>query len=101
MESLSNEYGYWRNLISKIKRAQEALRDSESLFRNLFEYHATVQLGLDIDPVSGNIIYANNSAATFYGWSREQLQQMRIQDIRTLSPEEIKQEMEKCRTKSN
>ena len=80
----------------EIKRAQEALRDSESLFRNLFEYHATVQLV--IDPVSGNIIYANNSAATFYGWSREQLQQMRIQDINTLSPEEIKQEMEKART---
>jgi len=79
----------------EINRAQEALRDSESLFRNLFEYHATVQLV--IDPVSGNIIDANNSAATFYGWTREQLQQMRIQDINTLPPEEIKQEMEKAR----
>jgi len=78
-----------------IKRTQEALRDSESLFRNLFEYHATVQLV--IDPDSGKIIDANNSAATFYGWTREQLRQMRIQDINTLSPAEIKQEMEKAR----
>jgi PAS domain S-box-containing protein len=80
----------------EIKQAQESLRDSESLFRNLFEYHATVQLV--IDPVSGNIIFANNSAATFYGWTREQLQQMRIQDINTLSSEEIIQVMEKART---
>ncbi|MGA9538058.1 MAG: PAS domain S-box protein [Desulfobacterales bacterium] len=80
----------------EIKRAQEALRNSESLFRNLFEYHATVQLV--IDPDSGNILNANNAAATFYGWTREQLQQMRIQDFNTLSPEEIKQEMEKART---
>ncbi len=81
---------------SDIKQAQEALRDSEALFRNLFECHATVQLV--IDPDSGNILNANNAAAAFYGWTREQLQQMRIQDINTLSPEEIKQEMEKTRT---
>jgi PAS domain S-box-containing protein len=80
---------------SEIKRAQEVLRDSQSLFRNLFEYHATVQLV--IDPDNGKIIYANNSAATFYGWTREQLLQMRIQDINTLSPEKIKQAMEKAR----
>ena len=79
----------------EIKRVKEALRNSESLFRNLFEYHATVQLV--IDPDSGNILNANNAAATFYGWTREQLQQMRIQDFNTLSLEEIKQEMEKAR----
>ncbi|MCW8802161.1 MAG: hypothetical protein OQK81_02285, partial [Candidatus Bathyarchaeota archaeon] len=45
----------------EIKQAQEALRDSESLFRNLFECHATVQLV--IDPDSGNILNANNAAA--------------------------------------
>ena len=80
----------------EIKQAQEALRDSESLFRNLFECHATVQLV--IDPDSGNILNANNAAAKFYGGTREQLQQMRIQDFNTLSPEEIKQEMEKAKT---
>jgi PAS domain S-box-containing protein len=93
---LEQRIGILEKSYFKIKRAQEALRDSESLFRNLFEYHATVQLV--IDPISGNIIDANNSAATFYGWTREQLQQMRIQDINTLSPEEIKQVMEKART---
>jgi PAS domain S-box-containing protein len=77
------------------KRAEDALRKSEALFRNLFEHHAAVKL--IIDPDTGNIIDANVTAAEFYGWTRAQLRQMRIQDINTLSPGEIKQEMEKAR----
>jgi two-component system sensor kinase FixL len=77
------------------KRAENALRESEALFRNLFEHHAAVKL--IIDPDSGNILDANVTAAEFYGWTRAQLRQMRIQDINTLSPEEVKQEMERAR----
>jgi PAS domain S-box-containing protein len=77
-------------------RADKELRESEALFRNLFENHAAVML--IIDPESGTIIDANNSATKFYGWTRKQLQQMRIQDINTLEPEEIKQAMERART---
>jgi len=76
-------------------KAQESLRESEALFRDLFERHAAVKL--IIDPANGNIIAANAAAAEFYGWTREQLVQMRIQDINTLSPEEIMQAMEKAR----
>ena len=76
-------------------KAQESLRESEALFRDLFERHAAVKL--IIDPANGNIIAANAAAAEFYGWTREQLVQMRIQDINTLSPEEIIQAMEKAR----
>jgi PAS domain S-box-containing protein len=79
------------------KRAEDALRDSEALFRNLFENHAAVKL--IIDPDTGDIIDANASATEFYGWTREQLRRMRIQDINTLSPEEVKQEMEKARAR--
>ncbi|MEI8173870.1 MAG: ATP-binding protein [Deltaproteobacteria bacterium] len=77
------------------KRAEEALRESETLFRKLFEDHAAVKLILDQD--TGNIIDANKAAAVFYGWSREQLKQMKIQEINTLSPEEVKEEMEEVR----
>jgi PAS domain S-box-containing protein len=80
----------------ELKRTKEALRESEALFRNLFQRHAAVQLV--IDPDSGNIIDANDAALKFYGWTKAQLQQITIQDINTLSPEEIKQEMEKART---
>ena len=80
----------------ELKRTGEVLRKSEALFKGLFEYHATIQL--IINPDSGNIIDANDAAVKFYGWTRKRLQQMRIQDINTLPPEEIKQEMEKART---
>ena len=83
--------------ITEHKRAETALLDSETLFRKLFEDHAAVKL--IIDPDTGNIIDANKAAAVFYGWSREQLKQMKIQEINTLSPEEVKKEMEKARTK--
>jgi PAS domain S-box-containing protein len=81
----------------ELKQAKEALRESEALFRNLFKRHAVAQLL--IDPDSGNIIDANNAALEFYGWTQEQIQQKRIQDINILPPEEIKHEMEKARTK--
>ncbi len=78
------------------KRAEEVLQESETLFRNLFQYHAAVKF--IIDPDTGNIIDANQAAENYYGWPIEQLKQMRIQDINTLSPEEMKQEMEKAST---
>ncbi|MDQ7787746.1 MAG: PAS domain S-box protein [Thermodesulfovibrionales bacterium] len=68
------------------------LRESEELFRNLFEYHAAVKV--IIDPDTGAIIDANEAAENFYGWSREQLKNMTIQDINTLPPHEVKKEMD-------
>lgn len=42
-----------------------------------------------IDSVSGDILYANNAAARFYGYSKEQLASMNITDIHSLSPEQV------------
>jgi PAS domain S-box-containing protein len=78
------------------KRTEERLQESEALFRNLFEHHTAVKL--IIDPDTGNIIDANQAAQRYYGWPKERLRQMRIQDINTLSGEEVRQEMEKART---
>lgn len=75
---------------------REQLRKSESLFRNIFEHHAAVKLL--IDPDSGAILEANEAAEHFYGWSRQQLKEMRIQDINRLASDEISQEMEKARS---
>lgn len=82
--------------ITERRRAEEALRESETLFRNLFEQHAAVKL--IIDPDDGTLIDANAAAAQFYGWTREALKRMRIQDINTLAPEDVEREMEKART---
>ncbi len=81
--------------INEKKRAEEALRESEELFRKLFEEHAAAKL--IIDPDTGKIIDANKAASAFYGWSREVLRTMKIQDINTLSPEEVEKEMQKVR----
>ncbi|HRU07546.1 MAG TPA: CHASE domain-containing protein, partial [Candidatus Brocadiia bacterium] len=82
--------------VTERKRAELALRESEERFRALFDEHAAVKLL--IDPSTGAIVDANRAAAEYYGWSREQLITMRIQDINTLSSDEVKQEMEKART---
>ncbi len=79
-----------------LKRAEERLRQSEALFRDLFHRHTAVQLLIDTH--GGSIIDANDAACDFYGWTREQLQRMKIQEINTLPPEEVKMEMEKART---
>ncbi len=78
------------------KRAEEALRESEELYRSVFKDHTAVKLL--IDPDDGSIIEANEAAIQFYGWSHEQLQQMKIQEINTLSPEDVKKEMEDARS---
>jgi len=53
---------------------------------------------LIIDPDTGNIVDANEAAGAFYGWSLTQLKKMRIQDINTLSSEQVKAEMGKSKT---
>ncbi len=65
------------------------LRESENRYRKMFENHAAVKLL--IDPESGDIVDANQTAADYYGWEREQLKQMKIQQISILSSEKIKQ----------
>lgn len=72
---------------------REQLRKSDLLFRSIFERHAAVKFL--IDPANGAILEANAAAEGFYGWSRQQLKTMRIQDINTLTPEEVSGVMEK------
>lgn len=69
------------------KRAEEALRESEERYRQMFENNRAVKLL--IDPTSTAIVDANPAAAEFYGYRVETLRQMKITDINTLPPEEI------------
>ena len=81
--------------ITERKQAEESLRRQEEDYRKLFEDHAAVKLIIDAD--TGDIVDANHAAAAYYGWSREELRRMRIQQINTLPPEQVKQEMERAR----
>ncbi len=71
--------------------AERAARQSELRYRSLFERNASVMMLLD--PENAAIVDVNDAAVKYYGWSREQLQSMRISDINTLSSDELAQEM--------
>lgn len=77
-------------------RRQVSERDkANELYRALFENtHATM---LAIDPDNGKIVRANAAAEKFYGWTRHQLSGMSIQEINTLSPQEVKASMHSLR----
>ncbi len=52
---------------------------------DLFEEHGMVMML--IAPETGEILYANYAAALFYGYSKEQLETMNINQINTLPPQ--------------
>ena len=82
--------------ITRQKAMEEALGESESRYRHLFENNKAVELL--IDPADGRIVDANQAALTFYGYTKESLTAMSIAQINTLSPEEVKAEMTLAKT---
>lgn len=69
-----------------------ALQESEARYRQIFETNQAVKMV--INPRSGRIVEANQAAADFYGYSRETLKTMHIQQINTLPEEEIRAKMQ-------
>jgi PAS domain S-box-containing protein len=80
--------------ITESKHAEESLRESEARYRSLFEDNHAVMLL--IDPESGAIVDVNPAACTWYGWSREQMCAMRIDQVNTLSDEDVRAEMQRA-----
>ena len=76
-------------------QAMEPFHEEKSLHLSLFETQQTVML--IVDPEDGRIIDANPAAANYYGWSRQELREMKIEQINDLSQAEIRQEMEQAR----
>jgi PAS domain S-box-containing protein len=80
--------------ITEMKRAEEALKESEERFRNMFEHHKAVMLL--VEPESGAIVDANMAAAAFYKRSQKELRAMNIRDINLLPQEEVTDELGKA-----
>jgi len=68
-------------------------KESEDRFKNMFERYSAIMLL--IEPNNGMIIYANNAAVEFYGYSKSTLLTMNIEKINTLAPEQIKIQRQK------
>jgi PAS domain S-box-containing protein len=83
------------NDITERKKAEKALSESELRYRNIFQSNHAVMLLIDM--ATDRIVDANPSAERFYGWTNEQLRQMKISDINMLSDEEVITETEKAR----
>ncbi|MCG8685257.1 MAG: PAS domain S-box protein [Desulfobacterales bacterium] len=81
--------------ITERKHSELLLKEREQLYRSLFEKNIAVMLL--IDPDSGNIVDANPSASSFYGYSLEKLKSMKITDLNVLSKNEVNKEMQKAK----
>lgn len=68
---------------------------NEGFYRSLYENDHFIML--IIDPFTGSIVDSNPGASTFYGWSREQLGEMKIWDLNILSAQEVLEEMRLAR----
>jgi len=87
-----------KNLEERInahKQAEEALRESEERYRNLFKNNHSVMLV--IDPENGDIVDANPAAISYYGWSLKELTKKKITDINILTKDQVFQEMERAK----
>lgn len=73
---------------AKLEKSRESYR---SLFAN---NHLPMFL---IDPAEGSIVDANPAAESFYGWSRETLQQMRVTDLNVLDAAEVRRLVQEAR----
>ena len=68
--------------------------ESEIDFEDLFDNHQSVML--IIHPVTGDIYYANQAAVEFYGYPKDQLIGMNIDNINMLTPEEVAAERQRA-----
>ncbi len=73
------------------KRTEIALLESETRFKALFNSQSGIQAL--IDPATGKIIDANQTAVNWYGWSLEEMKEMYAGDFNMMKPEEVRESL--------
>ncbi|HEX8169812.1 MAG TPA: EAL domain-containing protein [Thermoanaerobaculia bacterium] len=85
-----------RHIASAIeqKRKDDALRENERRYRQMFENNRAVKLL--IDPNDGEIVDANMAACDYYGYTRDELRAMRIWQINVRGEDGVRDEMQRA-----
>ncbi len=96
-EELISELHELKNAYKKLSFQQSDEDVDESNFIRMIHQHNAIMLL--IEPISGNIIDANNSACDFYGYTIDELRKISINDINILSPSQIQDEKSKAANK--
>jgi PAS domain S-box-containing protein len=73
--------------IAERKKGEKALRRSEERYRQMFERNRAIKLL--VDAPTGAIVDANPSALEFYGYSLDEMKQMKITDINILADKQV------------
>ncbi len=100
LSKFKNENGNFKEVritltdINDLKNTEEALKESEERYRQIFvNNHAPMLL---INPINGDIIDANPAATNFYGYTLDELIKMRISDINVSENNLVLEEMQKA-----
>lgn len=92
---MPNEEGLVVNVVRDTQARKELERSREGeaeFFRNLFNLHSAPMFLVDPQE-DGAIVDANEAAASFYDYSIAELRRMSVNDLNTMTREEIKNEM--------
>ncbi len=77
---------------SKLKKMEEENDALIQRLQSMFNQHSAVQL--IINPASGCIVDANPAACKFYGYSRDELFKLKIQDINMLPHDQLEEKFQ-------
>ena len=81
-----------REELAERERTEDALKQKEQTYRQMFEGNQAVKLLIDL--IDGRLVDANGAACSFYGYSREELLSLSSKDINQLTPDRVQGEME-------